>query len=123
MVGIELDSHSDNAGDGTFCGTLILKTLAGRGHFIRRLSVAQVMAKSKVKEGEYARLKGLIRCPKFNGKTVKIVAYVAEKGRWKVKVLHAKQGNKYLGVKEEHLDPVLDWQPVNNPINVDGMML
>ena len=115
LVGIELDTWSANAGDGSVHGQQIFKTSAGRGFFTRRRSVANIMCQSKITEGAYARLKGLIRVPKFNGKTVKIVAYVEKKGRWKVKLLHAKQEKKYLGVKEEHLDPILDWEPLNNP--------
>merc|ERR1712154_255765 len=113
LVGIELDTWSANAGDGSVGGKNIFKTTAGRGYFTRRKSVANII-QSKITEGAYARLKGLLRVPKFNGKTVKIVAYVEKKGRWKVKLLHAKQEKKYLGVREENLDPILDWEPLNN---------
>ena len=115
LVGIELDTWSANAGDGSVHGQQIFKTTAGRGFFCRRRSVAGIMCQSKITEGAYARLKGLIRVPKFNGKVVKVLGYVERKGRWKVKLLHAKQEKKYLGVKEEHLDPILDWEPINNP--------
>merc|ERR1712176_614966 len=113
LVGIELDTWSANAGDGSVRGEKVFATSAGRGYFTRRKSVANII-QSKITEGAYARLKGLLRVPKFNGKTVKIVAYVEKKGRWKVKLLHAKQEKKYLGVREENLDPILDWEPLNN---------
>ena len=65
--------------------------------------------------GSYARLKGIVRAPKFNGKTVKIVSYVEKKDRWKVKLLHAKQEKKYLGVRADKLVLLLDWELLNNP--------
>eukprot|EP01083_Nonionella_stella_P166938 559723_1 len=113
LVGIELDSWSANAGDGSVQGEKVFATTAGRGYFTRRKSVANII-QSTITEGAYARLKGLLRVPKFNGKTVKIVAYVEKKGRWKVKLLHAKQEKKYLGVREENLDPILDWEPISS---------
>merc|ERR1712228_599994 len=113
LVGIELDTWSANAGDGSVGSERLFSTTAGRGYFMRRQSAADIV-KSKITDGAYARLKGLLRVPKFNGKTVKIVAYVEKKGRWKVKLLHAKQEKKYLGVREENLDPILDWEPLND---------
>ena len=115
LVGIDLDSWSPNARDGSAHGQQIFKTSEGRGFFAPLRSVAKILVKSKVTEGSYARLKGLYRVPKFNGKTVKIVVFIERQDRWKVKLLHAKQEKKYLGVKEEHLDPILDWEPLNNP--------
>ena len=73
------------------------------------------MYRCKIREDIYARLKGLSRVPQFNGKTVKIVSYVEKKDRWKVKLLRAGKEKKYLGVKAEHLDPILDWELLNNP--------
>ena len=113
-MGIELDTWSANAGDGSVRGQQIFRTSAGRGFFTRRQSVADILCQSRITEGAYARLKGLVRAPKFNGKTVKIVSYVENKGRWKVKLLHANLEKKYLGVREECLDPILDWEPVNH---------
>eukprot|EP01083_Nonionella_stella_P047819 127974_1 len=75
---------------------------------------------STITEGAYARLKGLVRVPKLNGKTVKIVAYVEKKERWKVKLLHPQHmwrrnsRKKYLGVREENLDPILDWELISS---------
>ena len=40
-----------------------------------------------------------------------------KQGRWKVKLLHAKQDKKYLGVREENLDLILDWEPLDTRYN------
>eukprot|EP01083_Nonionella_stella_P236342 830174_1 len=40
LVGIELDSWSANAGDGSVQGEKVFATTAGRGYFTRRKSVA-----------------------------------------------------------------------------------
>merc|ERR1712228_905559 len=61
-------------------------------------------------KGSYARLKGLVKASEFNGKAVKIMDYVEKKDRWKVKLLHAKQEKKNLGVKAEKFDLLSDWE-------------
>ena len=211
LVGIELDAFSVNAGDGSIYGQQLFKTTPGRGFIIRSRFLSNIVEPAKITEGSYARLKNLNRVPKFNGKMVKIVRYIEEKGRWKVaantvstptcgttgttpnipvmsnndgacrigaaeilnkllaqdsdtdnwlknnqsahflrklktedavaqKVLdqlllrdpgqyapkidkikneyriliHTKPGDRNLGVKEEHLDPVFDWEPIQN---------
>lgn len=122
LVGIELDTWSANARDGSIGDQKFFKTSSGRGYFTPNTSVANII-KAKITEGAYARLKGMLRIPKFNGKTVKIVAYVQKKERWKVKLLHAKQEKRYLGVREENLDPILDWEPLNesNEVKIEGL--
>ena len=109
---IELDRWSANARDGSIHGQQIFETSEGRGFFAPLRSVVNVTAKSEITEGGFARLKGLIRVTHFNGETVEILCYVERKGRWKVKLLHAKSEKKYLGVKEEHLDPIRVWEPL-----------
>ena len=113
LIGIELDTWSSNAGNGTLKGQHLFNTSDGRAYFTRRKSVANII-KSSIQEGSYARLKGLVKVPKFNGKTVKVVSFVEKKGRWKVKLLNSKHEKKYLGVRKENLDPILDWEPVND---------
>ena len=117
LIGIELDHWSANARDGSIHGQQIFETSEGRGFFAPLRSVVNVTAKCKVTEGGFARLQGLVRVTQFNGKTVEIVCYVEKKGRWKVKLLHshAKSEKKYLGVKEENLDPILVWEPLIDP--------
>jgi len=61
-----------------------------------------------IKEGGYATLKALQGAPDLNGKPVKIVKYIADKNRWQVRLLHPGQDKKYLAVKGDHLNPVLD---------------
>eukprot|EP01084_Bolivina_argentea_P289883 497852_1 len=70
---------------------------------------------TKLKEGAYVRIKGLLKVPNFNGKTVKLIAYNEMNGRWKCELLYAKQGEKYLGLTEENLDLILDWEPTPLP--------
>ena len=60
----------------------------------------------KIMAGTYAVLKGLRRVAKFNGRTVKVLAYVSKKGRWRVRLLlgkDLKEGKEYLGVRVENL--------------------
>eukprot|EP01083_Nonionella_stella_P120906 362797_1 len=121
LLGIELDTWSPNAGDGTINGERIFETDMGRAYFTPTTSLLTKIAQAKIEPGSYARLKGLLRVPKFNGKTVKVVTYVEKKGRWKVKLLHAKQEKKYLGVREENLEPILDWEPLKEESNVESL--
>ena len=113
VVGLELDSWDANASDGTIQGKKLFDSAPGRAYFTRRRSVANIMA-SSITEGSYARLKGLEKVPQFNGKTVKVVSYVPNKLRWKVKILHNSTERKYLGVREQNLDPILDWEAARN---------
>ena len=112
IIGIELDFYSPNAGDGSINDTAYFETEMGRGYFACHQEVQNILV-ARIVEGSYARLKGLQRVPKYNGKTVKIISWHHDKERWKVKLLHARQEKKYLGVAEENLDPILNWEPLH----------
>lgn len=58
-----------------------------------------------ISKGSYARMKGLVKVPKFNGKVVIVVRYMESKKRWRVKLLNERR-LRYLCVKEEHLQPI-----------------
>ncbi|ETO30236.1 hypothetical protein RFI_06887, partial [Reticulomyxa filosa] len=113
IVGIELDGWDANANEGALGGKRLFAAEKGRGYFTRRRSIANIV-RTHIREGAYAKLKGLVQSSKFNGKLVKIIEYVPKKQRWKVK-LHGsgkkKDGKKKcLGVKEENLTPIFDWE-------------
>ena len=71
------------------------------------LVVEELQSTTNIEVGGYARLKGLTQATKFNGKVVKIVAFVEKKERWKVKLLHIEQEDKYLGVTSKNLNPIM----------------
>ena len=113
IIGIEMYLWSPNATDGTVNNEKIFIASKGQAKFVYPEAIESVEG-SRITEGSYARVKGLVRDSKFNGKTVKIIAYVEKRSKWKVKLLHARQEKKYLGIKTENLDPILDWGPLNN---------
>ena len=125
VVGLELDSWDPNGCDGTINNIQIFEASPGRGYFFTKNSTDnKTIVKSQIVEGSYARLKGLTLVPRFNGKTVKVVSFVEKKSRWKVKLLQTKQEKKYLGVFEQNLDPILDWDiNFDNDINYDNESL
>ena len=118
-IGLELDSWNANACDGTICGKQVFNTSPGRAHFIHCNSYTNIVP-SYLREGSYARLQKLEKLHQFNGKTVKVVCWVSEKKRWKVKLLQNKKERKYLGVRPVNLEPILDWQDDMN-INVESL--
>ena len=116
IVGLELDSWNPNASNGTINGEKIIDTQDGRAWFLQRCSLIDFVP-SFIHDGTYARLKGLEKVPHFNGKAVKVISYVPRKARWKVKIIQltkTKEKN-YLGMREDNLDPMLDWEP--KPLN------
>ena len=132
MIGIKLQEFSPNGRDGSIDGKIYFICPFGYGLFVpisnvmKKMNTQNITQNSEIKgdddndaivetskvivEGSYARLKGLGKIPEFNGKVVKIVSYVAKKSRWKVKVLQNTKKKRYLGVREENLDPILDWE-------------
>eukprot|EP01084_Bolivina_argentea_P042319 78044_1 len=106
LIGIKLDEWSANAGNGIVHDEKIFDVSPGRGYFTLRKYVAN-MNQLKVIEGGYSLLKDLARFPKLNGKMVKNITYFKKKGRWKVRLMYIQQ-KKYLGAKEENLEPVFD---------------
>ncbi|ETO05945.1 hypothetical protein RFI_31450, partial [Reticulomyxa filosa] len=104
-----LDSWDANARDGTLGSKKLFDANKGKGYFTRRKSIANVV-KTHIKEGGFAKLKNLVATPKYNGQIVKILGYAPEKQRWKVRLHEDKKDNKLLGVKEENLAPIFDWE-------------
>ncbi|ETO09191.1 hypothetical protein RFI_28196, partial [Reticulomyxa filosa] len=109
IVGIELESWDANARDGTLGLKKLFDANKGRGYFTRRKSIANVV-RTHIKDGAYAKLKNLVATPQYNGQIVKILGYAPEKQRWKVRLHEEKKDNKLLGVKEENLAPIFDWE-------------
>eukprot|EP01083_Nonionella_stella_P018695 52000_1 len=114
LIGIELDTWSPNAGDGSINGQRLFDTIAGRAYFTPPTSLMTVIKQVKLSEGAYAKLQ-------FNGKMVQLVTWIEKKERWKVKLLHAKRNKKYLRVKEDNLDLILDWKPVHKTSTVESL--
>ena len=119
VIGLELDSWDANASGGTIRGKRVFDVSPGRAHFIHCNSYTNIVP-SYLREGSYARLQKLEKLHQFNGKTVKVVCWVSEKKRWKVKLLQNKKERKYLGVRPVNLEPILDWQDDMN-INVESL--
>ena len=114
LVGIELDSWSPNAGDGSICGQHLFETSAGKGFFTHSRFVTNIMCRSTMKRGAYARLKGFTAAPWLNGERVKVIAYKQMKGVWKVKPCRIYSNmKKYLRVKAENLEVIIDWKRIN----------
>ncbi len=101
LIGIELDEWCPNSND-----TKLFLSPSGRTYFINR-QCKGYMHTNSVMEGGYATLTGLVKCPVYNGKMVKIIAWIEKTGRLKVKLVSfAQQFKKYLGVTEQHLEPL-----------------
>lgn len=113
VIGIELDQWSVNAGDGTVNGDVLFECMKGRAYLTRRQSIVDLVH-NLIFEGGYARLQNLVRVPKLNDKTVKVVEFSVEKNRWKVKLLHTTQKTKYLGVREGNLNPILESESLDD---------
>ncbi|ETO33824.1 hypothetical protein RFI_03278, partial [Reticulomyxa filosa] len=113
IIGFEfvlLESWDANATDGSLGGKRLFEAQNGRGYFTRRKSIADVV-RPQIKKDGYAKLKGLQSMVNFNGRVVKLIEYVPEKQRWKVRLIGGKKKDKKsLGVKEENLTPTLDWE-------------
>ncbi|ETO31190.1 hypothetical protein RFI_05929 [Reticulomyxa filosa] len=111
IIGIELDSWDVNAKDGSIGEKVLFDVSYGRGYFARRKAISNAV-RTRIKKDSYAKLKGLQSMTKFNGRVVKTIEYVQEKQRWKVKLYNnnKKKEKKHLGVKEENLTPLFDWE-------------
>ena len=73
------------------------------------------MRRSKITEGVYARLKGLAASPWLNGETVTVIAYFEMEGHWKVnRTMYMNRSKKYLRVKEENLEVILDLESIRS---------
>ena len=119
MIGLELDGWDPNATDGIIRGKRVFDASLGRAYFIHCNSCTNIVP-SYLRERSYARLRALKKLPQLNGKTVKIVSWVSEKKRWKVKLLENKKDRKYLGVRPKNLKPLVDWEDDRN-INVESL--
>ena len=62
--------------------------------------------------GATAALKGLTQMPTLNGKRVKLIKYLPEKGRWRVRILDPEYCGKIYFVTEKCMDLILEHDPI-----------
>ena len=113
MIGLELDRWNPHSSDGTIRDKRVFEASRGCAYFVHCNSYINIV-RSDLRKGFCARLQGFEKETQFNGKTAKIVCWVSEKKRWKVRLLENDTERRYLGVRSQNLVPILDWHDDTN---------
>ena len=107
IIGIKLCRWSPNSNNGCINGKKIFEAGSESVQFVYPKCIAKIIKPGFFTEGAYAKIKGLLKVPKFNGKTVQLMRYVEKKSRWSARMIQSNQGKKMVGLREENLEPTL----------------